>query len=158
MTSNASFGSRTNSNTSQTSLGNQPSSRVVSSQHRPQGLSASTKLLAKQLRQTERDLESHDRAQFLNGGLQWLMEQSIQVGPSGQPTRRRRGSLLTEQAVRVHNVVEGGRKGLVRENSNSSNNSEQSGELNAVKTGSDAELRIDAWVSQHMHEASDPNK
>jgi hypothetical protein len=58
----------------------------------------------------------------------------------------------------VHNVVEGGRKGLVRENSNSSNNSEQSGELNAVKTGSDAELRIDAWVSQHMHEASDPNK
>jgi hypothetical protein len=158
MTSNASFGSRTNSNTSQTSFGNQRSTRVVSSSHRPQGLSASTKLLAKQLRQTERDLASQDRAQFLNGGLQWLMEQSIQVGPSGEPIRRRRGSLLTEQAVRVHNVVEGGRKSLVRENSNSSSNSEQSGELNAVKVDSDAELRIDAWVSQHMHEASDPNK
>jgi hypothetical protein len=86
------------------------------------------------------------------------MEQSIQVNASGAPVRRRRGSLLTEQAVRVHNVVEGGRKHLVRENSNSSSNSEQSGELNAAKTDPAAELRVDAWVSQHMHEASDPNK
>lgn len=133
-----------------------------SSSSGPQGLSASTKSIAKQLRQTERNLQIQQRDQFLNGGLQWLMEQTIETEPSGVQVRRRRGSLLTEQAVRVHNVIEGGRNSFVRENSNGSNGSNdsglESGEHTGVKTGSSSEARIDSWVSQHMDDASDPNK
>lgn len=130
-----------------------------SSSSGPQDLSASTKRIAQQLRQTERDLQTRQRDQFLNGGLQWLMEQTIETEPSGVQVRRRRGSLLTEQAVRVHNVIEGGRNSFVREDSNGSSNSGLgSGELAAEKTGSSTERRIDAWVSQHMDDASDPNK
>jgi hypothetical protein len=148
MASKASSGSQTSSNTSQ-------SNHAVSSQQRPQGLSASTKLIAQQLRQSERDLASQDRAHFFSGGLDWLMEQSIQVeSSSGVVVRRRRGSLLTEKAVRVHNA--GGRKCLVREYSNSSNSSDQSSEPSVAKVDSAAELRIDAWVSEQMHESSDP--
>lgn len=130
-----------------------------SSSSGPQGLSATTKSIARQLRQTERDLQTQQRDQFLNGGLQWLMEQTIETEPSGVQVRRRRGSLLTEQAVRVHNVIESGRNSFVREDSNGSSNSElASGELSAVKTSSNSEARIDSWVSQHMGDASDPNK
>jgi hypothetical protein len=150
MASRASTGSQTNSNTSQ-------SNHAVSSQQRPQGLSASTKLIAQQLRQSERDLASQDRAHFFSGGLDWLMEQSIQVESSpGVVVRRRRGSLLTEKAVRVHNVTGGGRKCLVREYSNSSKSSDQSSETSIAKVDSAAELRIDAWVSEQLHESSDP--
>jgi len=133
-----------------------------SSSSGPQGLSASTKSIARQLRQTERDLQTQQRDQFLNGGLQWLMEQTIETEPSGIQVRRRRGSLLTEQAVRVHNVIQGGRNSFVRESSNGSNgssNSElESGEHTTPKTGSNSDSRIDSWVSQHMDDASDPNK
>lgn len=87
------------------------------------------------------------------------MEQTIETEPSGVQVRRRRGSLLTEQAVRVHNVIEGGRNSFIRENSNGSSNSElESAELPTVKTGSSSDARIDSWVSQHMNDASDPNK
>ena len=93
------------------------------------------------------------------------MEQTIETEPSGIQVRRRRGSLLTEQAVRVHNVIQGGRNSFARESSNGSNGSNgssnrelESGEHTTPKTGSNSESRIDSWVSQHMDDASDPNK
>jgi hypothetical protein len=160
MGSKTSSGSQTNSSTSRTSLVNTNSTRVVSSEQYPQSLSTSTKLIGKQLRHAERDLRRYqEREQFLNGDLDWLMEQTMQMESSGTSILGRRGSLLTRRAVRVHNATENGRPCFVRESSDNSNNSElESGELTTAKTGSNSEARIDAWVSDQVPQISDPNR